>query len=133
MVSKASDDLPEPLSPVITVKVLRGISTEMFFKLCWRAPRTVMLLIAMDLMSLVSEKLRTTPSKQGEILTGGPRRVNTQLYSVSYLPRLRLVNFCASTRKNSGFNLMTSVICGFYDQKDMMRYQGCSGGGNADI
>src|SRR6478609_5016789 len=47
MVSKASDDLPEPLSPVITVRVLRGISTEMFFKLCWRAPRTVMLLIAM--------------------------------------------------------------------------------------
>src|SRR6476659_6461262 len=52
MVSKASDDLPEPLSPVITVKVLRGISTEMFFKLCWRAPRTVMLLIAMDLINL---------------------------------------------------------------------------------
>src|SRR5215467_13382097 len=47
MVSKASDDLPEPLRPVITVSVLRGISTEMFFKLCWRAPRTVILLIAM--------------------------------------------------------------------------------------
>jgi hypothetical protein len=27
MVSKASDDLPEPLSPVITVRELRGIST----------------------------------------------------------------------------------------------------------
>src|SRR6476620_5846434 len=53
MVSNARDDLPEPLSPVITVKVLRGISTEMFFKLCWRAPRTVMLLIAMDLLNLV--------------------------------------------------------------------------------
>src|SRR5262249_12069009 len=49
MVSKASDDLPEPLRPVITVKVLRGISTEMFFRLCWRAPRTVILLIAMNL------------------------------------------------------------------------------------
>src|ERR1044071_1796205 len=53
MVSKASDDLPEPLSTVITVSVLRGISTEMFFKLCWRAPRTVMLLIAMGLIYLV--------------------------------------------------------------------------------
>src|ERR1041385_751132 len=53
MVSKASDDLPEPLSPVITVSVLRGISTEMFFKLCWRAPRTVMLLIAICILNLV--------------------------------------------------------------------------------
>src|SRR6478752_7691469 len=53
MVSKASDDLPDPLSPVITVSVLRGISTEMFFKLCWRAPRTVMLLIAICLLNLV--------------------------------------------------------------------------------
>src|SRR5215469_8987267 len=53
MVSKAREDLPEPLRPVMTVKVLRGISTEMFFKLCWRAPRTVMLLIAMNLINLV--------------------------------------------------------------------------------
>src|ERR1017187_1676169 len=48
MVSKASDDLPEPLRPVITVRVLRGIWTLMFLRLCWRAPRTVMLLIPMD-------------------------------------------------------------------------------------
>src|SRR3954470_10665776 len=49
MVSKASEDLPDPLSPVITVSVLRGISTLMFFRLCWRAPRTVMFLMAMRL------------------------------------------------------------------------------------
>src|SRR5438270_3677740 len=48
MVSKAREDLPEPLSPVITVRVLRGISTETFLRLCWRAPRTVILLIAME-------------------------------------------------------------------------------------
>src|SRR5579872_1979177 len=46
MVSKASEDLPEPLSPVITVRVLRGISTLMFFRLCWRAPRTRIEVIA---------------------------------------------------------------------------------------
>jgi hypothetical protein len=40
--------LPEPLRPVTTVKVLRGISTLMFFRLCWRAPRTVMLVRPMD-------------------------------------------------------------------------------------
>src|SRR6266404_3506326 len=42
MVSNASDDFPDPLKPVITVKVLRGISTSIFFRLCCRAPCTVM-------------------------------------------------------------------------------------------
>ena len=36
-------DFPEPLSPVITVSLLRGISMLMFLRLCCRAPRTVML------------------------------------------------------------------------------------------
>src|ERR1044071_6067236 len=40
MVSNASEDLPDPLNPVITVRVLRGISTSIFFRLCWRAPCT---------------------------------------------------------------------------------------------
>src|SRR5271154_5953390 len=43
MVSKASDDLPEPERPVITVRVLRGISTLIFLRLCCRAPRTTSL------------------------------------------------------------------------------------------
>src|SRR5208282_1471854 len=38
MVSKASEDLPEPEGPVTTVRELRGISRLMFFRLCWRAP-----------------------------------------------------------------------------------------------
>src|SRR3954471_13593509 len=42
MVSKASDDLPEPDSPVITVSLSRGISTSTFFRLCSRAPRMEM-------------------------------------------------------------------------------------------
>src|SRR5215467_13336685 len=57
MVSNASDDFPDPLSPVITVNVLRGISTEMFFRLCWRAPRTVILLMAMDRGPFTWDKL----------------------------------------------------------------------------
>src|ERR1700756_5240541 len=40
MVSKAREDLPEPERPVMTVRELRGISTLMFLRLCWRAPRT---------------------------------------------------------------------------------------------
>src|SRR5882757_9004454 len=41
MVSKASEDLPEPDSPVNTTSLSRGISTSMFFRLCSRAPRIV--------------------------------------------------------------------------------------------
>src|SRR5437764_10742764 len=40
MVSKASEDLPDPESPVMTTSALRGIATEMSRKLCSRAPET---------------------------------------------------------------------------------------------
>src|SRR5271170_5488468 len=46
MVSNASEDLPDPLRPVITVRLLRGISTSMFLRLCWRAPRTEIFVMA---------------------------------------------------------------------------------------
>src|SRR4051794_35922629 len=42
MVSKASEDFPEPETPVITVMRLCGISSEMFLRLCSRAPRMEM-------------------------------------------------------------------------------------------
>src|SRR6516164_10014039 len=42
MVSKASEDLPEPESPVKTTSWSRGISTSIFFRLCSRAPRMAM-------------------------------------------------------------------------------------------
>jgi hypothetical protein len=38
MVSKAREDLPEPLRPVKTTRRLRGIVSETFFRLCSRAP-----------------------------------------------------------------------------------------------
>ena len=40
MVSKASDDLPDPDKPVITTNLFFGISSEIFFKLCSFAPFT---------------------------------------------------------------------------------------------
>src|SRR3954447_9550022 len=40
MVSKASDDLPDPLTPVITISERGGSDTPAFFRLCVRAPRT---------------------------------------------------------------------------------------------
>src|SRR5204862_7648451 len=40
MVSKASEDLPEPDSPVMTTSASRGIATVMSLRLCSRAPET---------------------------------------------------------------------------------------------
>src|SRR5579872_5776408 len=40
MVSNAKEDLPDPDRPVITVRLSRGISRSIFFRLCSRAPRT---------------------------------------------------------------------------------------------
>src|SRR5438445_5121569 len=40
MVSKARLDLPEPDSPVMTVRLSRGSSSDTFFRLCTRAPCT---------------------------------------------------------------------------------------------
>ncbi len=42
MVSKASELLPEPDSPVITTSFSRGSSSVMFLRLCSRAPRMEM-------------------------------------------------------------------------------------------
>src|SRR5688572_20390354 len=40
MVSNASDDLPEPLTPVMMISLPDGSVTSTFFRLCVRAPRT---------------------------------------------------------------------------------------------
>src|SRR2546423_6816983 len=42
MVSKASDDFPDPDTPVMTTNLLRGTTTSMFLRLCSRAPRMTM-------------------------------------------------------------------------------------------
>ena len=42
MVSKASEDLPEPETPLMTVSLPWGISQERFFRLWVRAPRMMM-------------------------------------------------------------------------------------------
>src|SRR5690606_6297566 len=40
MVSKASEDFPEPERPVMTIRLSRGRSTSTPLRLCSRAPRT---------------------------------------------------------------------------------------------
>jgi hypothetical protein len=41
MVSKASEDFPDPDKPVMTVRRSRGMVTSMLRRLCSRAPRTI--------------------------------------------------------------------------------------------
>src|ERR1700738_5271621 len=52
MVSKARLDLPEPERPVTTMSLSRGISTDMFLRLCTRAPCTAMVVRAAALANL---------------------------------------------------------------------------------
>src|SRR5689334_2456191 len=67
MVSKAREDFPEPERPVITVRLVRGISKLMFLRLCWRAPRTTSLVKPM----VVKRPLQGSPGLQtGSALSG---------------------------------------------------------------
>ncbi|MNL86575.1 hypothetical protein D3C87_2153340 [compost metagenome] len=50
--SKASEDLPEPERPVITISELRGRSRSTPFRLCSRAPRMEMVLSSLIVMPL---------------------------------------------------------------------------------
>ena len=47
--SKASVDLPDPLSPVITTIFSRGMSSATFLRLCSRAPRSRIALEALPI------------------------------------------------------------------------------------
>src|SRR3954454_14100570 len=63
MVSKASDDLPEPESPVITTRESRGSSTSTSLRLCSRAPVTTMEFWREDIRPpLILERRRTSKS-----------------------------------------------------------------------
>src|SRR5215216_4798833 len=65
MVSKASEDLPEPESPVKTISRSRGSSSDMFLRLCSRAPWIDMTFfisaIATELDQMVNTGNRNSP------------------------------------------------------------------------
>src|ERR1700742_318124 len=63
MVSNASDDLPEPERPVMTVSESRGSATVTFLRLCSRAPVTTMEFWREDIRPpLILRRRRTGPS-----------------------------------------------------------------------
>src|SRR4026209_2192494 len=57
MVSKASDDLPDPLTPVTMISLPVGSVTSMFLRLCVRAPRTTSGAASTTLGAAVSDML----------------------------------------------------------------------------
>src|SRR5690348_9633370 len=63
MVSNARLDLPDPERPVTTMSLSRGISTEMFLRLCTRAPCTAIVVRAATLPIAVTvlELIRRFP------------------------------------------------------------------------
>src|SRR5437764_311804 len=57
MVSKASDDFPEPLTPVMMMSWPSGSARSMFFRLCVRAPRTTISLAGAATGSAILRKI----------------------------------------------------------------------------
>src|SRR3984893_3509683 len=77
MVSKASDDLPEPDSPVKTTSSSRGISRSTFLRLCSRAPRIViarMLLALCWRFAFRTSSIAAFPGALAAHVQGAPRR-----------------------------------------------------------
>src|ERR1700674_4584005 len=72
MVSKTSDDLPDPDRPVMTTSRWRGMSTSMFLRLWTRAPRTEIQLCAM-ILRLLEPPLLARPSVRRQHVH--PRRI----------------------------------------------------------
>ena len=75
MVSKASEDLPEPLRPVITTSLSRGMVTSIFFRLLARAPLTMILSCMGDGSPFISFKCRAMAASnsfsEGREVPGG--------------------------------------------------------------
>src|SRR6476620_1347770 len=89
MVSKASDDFPDPLTPVMMISLPAGSVTSMFFRLCVRAPRTTNGLRAGRSLSGVATVMNFLESLRGEWYRPGapgsrvhPRLEATQCHGI---------------------------------------------------
>src|SRR3989338_3076871 len=84
MVSKAKLDLPEPDKPVITTSLLRGMLSEIFLRLCTRAPRITMLPAG----ATVQERLPLPAAESEDCLAFGAVFSIRALSSLAYINRL---------------------------------------------
>src|SRR5579864_5777958 len=99
MVSKASEDFPDPETPVTTVMALCGISKSMFLRLWTRAPRTTILsLEASDIRiqeAAIQTQLRMGVSEESE------RPAESFYYKAGKVARYPLGIRAAHTRPES--------------------------------
>src|SRR5689334_1634746 len=93
MVSKARLDFPEPDNPVMTTRLSRGISTEMFFRLWTRAPWTATVVRAVDLALRVIE-IETWADTRGQQRESGSLAL-TRIPAIrrDAVPRFAIVRF----------------------------------------
>src|SRR5215813_13666663 len=94
MVSNARLDFPEPERPVTTVSRLRGISRVKSLRLCWRAPRIVILSIAMKSRAQIEKNCRESRTFH---FHGWVGRCQVR---IKYYPRKRL---CEKDVRSSAF------------------------------
>src|SRR3990172_1694612 len=81
MVSKASDDLPEPLRPVITTNRSLGITTSIFLRLCSLAPLMIMLCWSIDIILTQEYLLMHQTRKRGQIYFTRKCKINLSVRS----------------------------------------------------
>src|SRR3954470_9198201 len=131
MVSKASEDLPEPDSPVNTTSLSRGISTSTFLRLCSRAPRIVIArrfdptfccwrfaLITSSILVVLreSKSARSRLDRHASPGTGigadgyvSERRKNGDGFPVAFANRQRIVGALAASGRSRAVELRSNV------------------------
>src|SRR5262249_31346990 len=88
--ANASDDLPEPESPVTTIRLSRGISSEMFLRLWTRAPCT-----AIVVRAVFAPRPFPPREAEGVFLL---RRFTVELEPIPWLPRVSMRPMCVRDR-----------------------------------
>src|SRR5215218_9155210 len=82
IVSKASDDLPEPESPVMTTSASRGIATVTSLRLCSRAPVTTIWACRDTRFSVRKPRTETSNTCSLRLALCGPVRIGSGFSSV---------------------------------------------------
>src|SRR3990172_10884591 len=90
MVSKAKEDLPEPERPVNTISLLRGNSSDIFFRLCSRAPFMIILSLMFFIFSYQYFQLIPQYRRQLKVQTFGGFAHFTPFFLDEFVERLAL-------------------------------------------
>src|ERR1035441_5472136 len=115
MVSNASDDLPDPDTPVITVSFSWGIESEMFLRLWTRAPwiliksSTGVPIIRLRSRGMI--EVKTPASGRGKVKHVPPMQVNGLWWRRRFRLRARIL---AQLLRERSFQCIYNVRTGVY-------------------